>query len=718
MAFNFTRKGKLPIILQAERSECALACLAMVLNFYNHKVDLNTLRLRARISQQGITLKSLVNLTARFDLVSRPLRMEVAELAKLSLPAILHWDLDHFVVLQHVGRRGLVIHNPAIGKQKVSWQEAGKHFTGVAIELTPTERFDPLDEIQKLPFSALWKSCEGLAGGLIQLLCLSLLLQLFALSLPFYTQIIIDDVLVSYDADLLKLLATGFILLIVFRQLTQLLRARIVLFLSNKVSFHFATSLCQHLLHLPQDYFSRRHLGDIVSRFGSLNKVKDFLCSGIVEIVVDGMMTLGTLALMYIYDVNLTLIALVGVLLYGLFRLATYRKLQEHNEAWINDMAVENTQFMENVSAIQGIKLSGREVFRLAAWQNHYVTAINSGIKVQVFGINLHFANGLLTGVENILLLLVGAYAVMGGALTVGMLMAFISFKDHFYRSIFSLLDKYFELKLLDVHLSRLADIAFSEPEIGMHESQFLCAEPEKAECIILDNIAYRHDEDSPLLFQEVSLQIHSGDIIAIIGPTGCGKSTLLRIVASLINPEQGAVTINGKTVKQLGLENYRVMVSGVMQNDTLLSGSIMENITFFDPSPDHEKAVEAAELACITDDIVRMPMQYHTMVGNMGSALSGGQAQRILLARAIYQEPTFLVLDEATSHLDVLMESRINNSLKKLGIPCLMVAHRPETVMHADQIYRLDQTGLESIPHPAFLESLSNRHELNDITN
>jgi ATP-binding cassette, subfamily B, bacterial CvaB/MchF/RaxB len=707
-AFSFMKKGDLPIVLQAERSECALACLAMVLNFHGHKVDLTTLRMRARISQQGLTLKSLVNLGARLNLAARPLRLEISELAKLSLPAILHWNLDHFVVLKNVGRRGMVIHNPAIGRQKFSWQEAGKHFTGIALELTPTADFGPLNEIRKLPFSALWKSCTSLAGDFIQLLSLSLLLQLFALSLPFYTQIIIDDVLVSHDADLLKLLAAGFILLIVFRQLTQLLRARVVLYLGNKVSFHFATSLCRHLLHLPQDYFSRRHLGDIVSRFGSLNKVRDFICSGLVEIVVDGMMTIGTLVLMCIYDLWLTFIALVGVLLYGLIRLATYRKLQEHNEAWINDMAVENTQFMENVSAIQGIKLSGREAFRLAAWQNCYMAAINSGIKVQVFGINLNFANGLLAGIENILLLLVGAYAVMGGALSIGMLMAFISFKDHFYRSIFSLLDKYFELKLLDVHLSRLADIAFSEPEFVDHEYQGKGSVPEKAKNIMLENIAYRYDADSPMLFEDISLKLSGNDIVAVIGPTGCGKSTLLKIVASLVTPEQGTVMINGKSVKQMGLENFRVMVSGVMQNDILLSGSIMENITFFDPTPDHEKAYEAAELACIADDIDRMPMQYHTMVGNMGSALSGGQVQRILLARAIYQKPAFLVLDEATSHLDIRTESRINKSLKKLEIPCLMVAHRPETVLHADRIYCLEKNGLKGITRQDFQRSIS----------
>ncbi len=704
--------GKLPVILQAERSECALACLAMILSYYGHKIDLNLLRARHRVSGHGITLKAVVNLASRLQLAVRPLRLDLQDLGKLAMPAMLHWDLDHFVILNKVTRTHLEIHNPAAGKQKITWHESSKHFTGVALELLPATGFKQIDERKKLPLRELWIHSGGLTSGLIQLIVLSLLLQLFAIALPFYTQILLDDVLVNFDVDLLKLLACGFLLVTVFRQLTELVRAQVVLYLSNKVSFQFATRLCSHLLHLPLEYFSSRHIGDIVSRFGSLNNVRDFLCSGIVQIFIDGLMVVGTLLLMFVYDAMLSTIALVAVILYGFLRVVTYQHMHARNAEWIRDRALENTVFMENVSVMQGIKLFGREASRLGSWQNAYATALKSGMKVQKIGITVQFFHGLLVGVENILLLLVGCYAVLGGSLSIGMLMAFISFKDHFYRSMFSLLDKLFEFKLLDIHLERLADIAFTEPE-PYTEQCLIDARPKEAVELSLQEIAYAYDEGSPLLFQNVTLDLKSKEVIAIVGPTGCGKSTLLKIVLSLVKPSQGRIILNGKSIDQHGLEGYRALVSGVLQNDCLLSGSILENITFFDTTPDVEKAKMAATEAMLMDEIALMPMQFNTMVGSMGNALSGGQVQRVLLARALYQQPALLVLDEATSHLDVLTERALNNSLRKLELSCLMVAHRPDSVLGADKIFLLTSRGLKPLSHQLFRAMISN--PLND---
>ena len=700
--------GKLPVILQAERSECALACLAMILSYYGHKIDLNVLRGRYRVSGHGITLKAVVNLASRLNLAVRPLRLDLQDLGKLAMPAMLHWDLDHFVILHKVTRTHLEIHNPAVGKQKITWKESSIHFTGVALELLPAKAFKQIDGRKKLPLRELWAHSGGLVPGLIQLVVLSLLLQLFAIALPFYTQILLDDVLVNFDFDLLKLLACGFLLLTVFRQLTELVRAQVVLYLSNKVSFQFATRLCSHLLHLPLEYFSSRHIGDIVSRFGSLNNVRDFLCSGIVQIFIDGLMVVGTLLLMFVYDAMLTTIALTAVILYGFLRVVTYQHMHARNEEWIRDRALENTVFMENVSVIQGIKIFGREASRLGSWQNTYAAALKSGIKVQRIGITVQFFHGLLLGVENILLLLVGCYAVLGGSLSIGMLMAFISFKDHFYRSMFSLLDKLFEFKLLDIHLQRLADIAFTEPELST-EKRLIDHRPKEGAKLSLQEVAYTYDEGCPFLFQNVSLDLNTKEVVAIVGPTGCGKSTLLKIVLSLVKTSQGRVILNGKSIDQHGLGGYRTLVSGVLQSDCLLSGSILENITFFDNTPNVDKARMAATEAMLIDEIALMPMQFNTMVGNMGNALSGGQVQRVLLARALYQQPALLVLDEATSHLDILTERALNNSLRKLELSCLMVAHRPDSVLGADKILLLTSNGLQPLSHQLFREMVSN---------
>lgn len=711
------RAGRLPVVLQAERSECALACLAMVLGYHGHQVDLHTLRHRCPVSQHGITLKNLLKLAGRLDLVARPLRLDLADLDKLNRPAILHWKLDHFVILKAVTPRHLVIHDPASGRREIGWREAGKCFTGIALEVLPAPGFQARDDRQRLSLRQLWAGITGLGRGWVQLLVLSLLLQVFALALPFYTQLLVDDVLVNGDLDLLKLLAGGFLVLTVFRQLTEWLRARLVLYLGNRVSFHFATRLCRHLLHLPMKYFSRRHMGDIVSRFGSLNAIRDFLCSGMVEVFIDGLMVSGALGLMLLYDGWLTVIALVAVLLYGLVRLASYRPLRTSNEEWINDRALENTQFMENVRAIQGIKMFGRETSRLGNWQNRYVSALNAGIRTQKLGIDVQFAHGLLVGLENILLLLVGAYAVLDGALSVGMLLAFISYKDHFYRSVFSLLDKVFEFRLLDVHLQRLADIAYTEPESQARQWQGGGSDIPATCSLVVEDVAYTYDSDQTPLFRQVSLAVRDREVVAIVGPTGCGKSTLLKLIAGLETPQRGKLQLDGKPVVPGTLADYRAQVAGVLQNDSLLSGSILENITFFDATPDLEKARDAARLAAIAEEIALMPMQFQTMVGSMGAALSGGQIQRLLLARAIYHEPRLLVLDEATSHLDIHTEARVNQSLRGLAVPCIMVAHRPETVLKADRILCLCPDGLRALEHRQFRELMSNELKNDVIT-
>lgn len=620
-----SKSNRLPVTLQAERSECALACMVMLLNYFGHRIDLNTLRNLFPIARHGVTLAWIVNTSAQLHLAARPLRLEPGDMDKLTLPAMLHWDLDHFVILAHVKGKQLVIHDPAVGRQSISRQEAGRHFTGDALEFIPAGSFQPRDDRQRLWLRDLWSSADGLAGALAQLLVLSFLLQVFALSLPFYTQLLLDDVLVNQDTDLLLLLAAGFFLLVVFRQLTDWVRAHVVLYLGNSISFRFATRLCQHLLHLPQEYFSRRHLGDTVSRFSSFNHVRDLLCAGMVEVTIDGIMAAGTLVLMYVYAPFLTGIALAAVVVYGLLRLVYYFSLRQRNEEWLNDRALENTCFMEKITAIQGIKLFGREAARLGSWQNRYADTIVSGMRMQKLGIHIRFAQGLLVSTENILLLHVGALTVLSGTMSVGMLMAFIGFKDHFYRSVFSLLDKVFEFRLLDVHLERLADIAFTEPEFA-GEARLLPVETASRPATIrLRDVAFGY-EPGMSLFLHVSLDTVEGGINVIIGPTGCGKSTLLKILASLVVPTAGELLYNNRPVDKVSLADYRSRIGAVMQNDMLLSGSLLENITFFDTTPDLERARLAAEQAMIAGEIATMPMQFQTMTGPMGAGLSGGR--------------------------------------------------------------------------------------------
>ena len=695
---NRLSRSQLPSIFQTEKNECGLACLAMILAYHGHKIDLNSLRRRESVSAQGLNLKTLIQISERLHLVSRPVRLELDRLPELHVPAILHWDLDHFVVMEKVKGSKIYIHDPALGKKIYTYRQINRHFTGVALELYPGEQFTEKQEEVKLSFLDLWKNTEGLGGSLTHIFILSLVIQVFVLSLPFYTQIFIDDVLVNFDLDLLKILAIGFFFLIIIKSCTELLRSYAVLILSSKLSLKFATNICLHLYRLPLEYFNKRHVGDIVSRFSSIKQLNAFLCSGVVEIIIDGLMVLTTLALMFAYSRQLTFIALLAVLIYLLFRISLFQSFYHRNEQVLKDSASENTHFIENVKAIQGIKLFNRELDRLRTWQHEYVNLINSGLKLEKLGISLKFINNLLQGGENILLVLVGGYAVVNKELSIGMLVAYLSFKDQFYTRVFAVLDSVFEFKLLDVHLNRLADIVLHETEEQNGEFRALADFSIQSPCLQLKAVGFGYTQDSSMIFRNIDLQVAANETVAIIGPSGCGKSSLLKLILGLYRATEGDITFNGRDINTLDMRSFRALAGAVLQDDCLISGSILENITFFDANPDIEFAEYCAHLAAIDQEIRNFPMQFETWVGNMGTALSGGQIQRILLARAFYIKPKLLVLDEACSHLDIESEQRINDAIRSMNIARIIVAHRPQSIVYADKVYLLTSTGLKLV--------------------
>jgi len=695
---NFKGGYKLPSILQTEQSECSLACLAMVSCYFGHKIDINTLRNKYAVSQQGVTLKTIMQIAEKMNLSSRAVRLELDELDKLKMPAILHWDMNHFVVLKKASSNKAVIHDPAIGIRTIAFKEIGKHFTGVALELTPTSDFTVADEEKKLKLRQLWSKATGLKRGIIQLLIISLLLELFAIAMPYLSQIVIDDVLVNSDYDLLKILAIGFFLLVFIKTATGLLSTYIGMHFTNKMGFQFAVNVCRHLFKLPVEYFSKRHIGDIVSRFNSTGKIKDFITSGIVSVFIDGIMAVGTLIMMFIYSKILTVIALVPIIIYAIFRWTTYQYIRTKSEEQLVAGAVENTNFMENISKMQGIKLFSKETDRLSLWQTYLVDVINAGIRVQKYGIVQMTINGLLLGIETVLIIYIGAKAVLNNELSIGMLIAFIAWKDTFSSKGFALLDKSIEFRLLDVHLSRLSDIAFSKVEQKLEGAGLPSTELFSTNFFEVKDLAFRYSDNSPFLFEHVNFSIEQEESIAIIGPSGCGKSTLIKVLSSMFTPSHGEIRMYDTAIEQMGIRHYRSRIGAVLQDDGLLTGTISDNICFFDPSPDQQAIEHAADLAAIHRDIKAMPMQYNTLVGNLGAALSGGQTQRILIARALYKNPALLLLDEATSHLDIEAEKFVNNAIRQLKMGRIIVAHRPETIKLADRIFLLTPQGLVQI--------------------
>lgn len=685
---NFGARRRLPSILQTEAAECGLACLAMIASYYGHRIDLNTLRRRYPVSLRGVTLRGLIQVASQLHLACRPLRFELNGLRQLRLPAIVHWDMNHFVVLKAVTAKGIVVHDPASGVRTYPMAEASKHLTGIALELSPAEGFSPRNERARLPFRVFWGNMPGLGTPLAQIFVLSAILELLVVAAPFYMQLAVDEVVARGDVDLMLALALGFGLLTAINVVTTALRAHIVLVAQNAIHFQAGARLFHHLLRLPLSFFEKRHIGDILSRFQSLQPIRNALAEGLITATIDGLMASATLAMIFIYSPRLALVVLAALLLYTILRLATYHMFRDLSEATIQAQAQENSTFIESARAIQSVKLFNREPEREGQWLNRYAEFVNANIRLGRAQIRFRTANQAIFGLENIVTVYLAAMLALDGAMTVGMIFAFMSYKSNFTGKASLLVEKALEFRLLGLHLERISDIALSSLERG-HDRPIAYATPIKGG-IELRNVSFRYAETERFVLENVNLTVEPGSFVTIMGPSGGGKTTLLKIMLGLLEPTSGEVLIDGIPLQTLGVRVYREQVAAVMQEDQLLSGTIADNICFFDPAFDQERMVLCAQMAGIHDEIMAMPMAYNSLIGDMGSSLSGGQKQRILLARALYKGPKILFLDEGTAHLDVEKERQINERLRHLRITRISVAHRPEMMSGADAVVRI----------------------------
>lgn len=682
---QFWQSSRLPLVLQSATAECGLACLSMVAGFHGKNLDLQTMRQQFQLSESGMTLIDLLKVAERQQLSGRPLSIELNEIKYVQTPCILHWDLNHFVVLKKIRRNGIVIHDPARGECDLSYSEASKHFTGVALELTPVQGFKAHKvAAPKLKLSSLWSSISGLKQSLLLIFTLSLLLQCFVLAAPYYIQLVIDDVIYSSDTGLLPVLAIGFFLVLMFEIVTKLLRGFTLLQFGNLMNLQLGANLFHHLVRLPLNYFQTRHMGDIVSRFGSLQQIRELLTTGVIEALIDGLMALITILVIFMYSSKLALVVIVSTTLYALFRLFFYRQFRRASEQEIRASAAENSNFMETVRGIQTVKICGAELLRESGWQNHYAESLNKSIKLGNFRLSFEATNRFLFGVENLLVIYLAAMMIIEGGFSTGMLFAFIAYKGQFVQKASNLIERFIEFKMIGLHLERIADIALTPKEP-------LDSEVERCKHIIkgkieLQNITFAYSDATENVVENLSLSIAPGESVAITGVSGCGKSTLMKIMLGLLEPQQGKMLVDDLSVGQLGRSHYRSQVAAVMQEDTMFSGTIIDNIALFAQQVDIDRVENAARLADIHADIMAMPMAYQSLIGDMGASLSGGQKQRIILARALYRQPRILFMDEATSHLDLISEVKINRAIKALDITRVIIAHRKETITSADR--------------------------------
>ena len=635
---------------------------------------------------KGAPLKRLIAIAGELGFTCRALRLELEDLSKLSCPAILHWDLNHYVVFAGIKGGKAILHDPALGRRVLPLAEVSTHFTGIALELASAPDFKCQVAAPSISIRQLTGRTSGLWRALALILLLSVALQAFVLLAPFFMQWVVDQVLVSADRELLTVLGLGFGLALLLQVAIGLLRGWSVVYLSTRLGLQWMGNVFTHLLKLPLDFFEKRHLGDVVSRMGAVQTIQRTLTTSFVEAIIDGLMAVVTLGMMLLYSWKLALVTLLAVALYLALRGLVYRPVRDGTERQLVKAAKQQTHLLESIRGIQSVKVAGCEPVRRSTYLNLMHDTVNQDLRLARFGLGFSSASQLIFGVERIAVIWIGAVLALQNVFSVGMLVAYLAYKDQFAQRVSSLIDKWVEFRMLRLHGERLADIVLAEPEqdhglIAQSSDASVCAGLE------VTGLSFRYAEGEPWVLSDCNFTVEDGESVAIVGASGCGKTTLVKLLLGLLAPTQGSIALGGWAIDRLGHRQYRQMVGAVMQDDQLFAGSIAENIAFGDDGYDQHRVEDAARMASIHDEIVAMPMGYHSLIGDMGTTLSGGQKQRVILARALYRQPRILFLDEATSHLDVERERLVNEAVCGMKLTRIIIAHRPETIASADRV-------------------------------
>lgn len=686
------KRSKARMIFQAESSECGLACIAMVCSSWRLPSDLTALRQCVGPTPQGTTLRGLLEAARKAGLAGRSVRVGLRKLDEISLPAVLHWNFDHFVVLTAVRRDGLEIADPAAGRRRVAFEDASRCFTGIAIEFSPAGAppAGPLD--LKRQSARLWAFDAQSRRAALAALALTLLFQAAALSLPFLYRKAIDSSSSGLDG-LYRDIAIGIVMIATVQSLALYLRGRLVASIGARFLYAMASAIVGKMFSLPVAFFRSRKLGSLVSRVHAIDHLRRFVADQALPLAVDLLIVVTALVALLFFSPLMAgiLIACLGADI--AIRLSVRHRERACADSMLEAQAAETSALLEGLRNIQAVKVAAREGAQVQEWQSRLVESVRASHRLDVLKAGIASASLAITSIEWILLILASSFGRPGSALSMGTLFGVLAFRALIRDRSTAIMAAIGSFQLVASSLARVDDVMRtpSEREGGV--------ELAGAGNLVLDEVGYVHPgADAPQL-QRVSISIPQGAYVAITGASGAGKSTLAKLILGLEFPTRGDIAIDGVSVRDASLRSWRRHFGAVTQEDTLAAGTIAENICFFDPQPDPERIAECARLAAVDAEVERLPMRYNTYVGDGGGVLSGGQRQRILIARALYHRPKILLLDEGTANIDSRSEQLIGQALAALDITRIVVAHRSSLIDSADKVYVVQAGALTEVP-------------------
>jgi ATP-binding cassette subfamily B protein len=694
------RRLRVPVIHQLSMVECGAACLAMILSYYGRKTTVAECRERCSPGRDGLTARGITRAARDFGLEARAFSIAPAALNHITLPVIAHWQGNHFVIIERRTDNTVHIVDPSAGRRRMTRADFEESFTSVVLAFERGPDFQTASG-KRTRWTSHLKSMLATSGTkqtLARILLASLLMQVLALLLPAFTKVVIDQVLPRQLSNLMPILGVGMIILAAGQIVTGYLRSLSMIHLRGRLDSQLMLGFVRHLLSLRLSFFQQRTSGDLLMRLGSNSLIRELLTSQILSVILDGLFVLGYLAILLalapffgLVVVGLGLIQVTIILLgRGRLRLVMQRDLATK--------ADEQSYLVEVMKGISFLKFSGAEERAFDRWSALFFEQLNAAIQRGRFSAMIEAAMGAVRALSPLLLLWLGATSVLDGEMSLGTMLALNAVAGSFLAPLTTLASNAQQLQVAGANIERIADALEAAPE----QQDTMGLNRRLSGRISVDRVSFRYNPDSPLVLQEISFGVEPGQKIALVGATGSGKSTLAMLLLGLYRPDDGEIFYDGVPLAELNYRDLRSQIGVVQQEPFLFSGSVRQNIAFIKPDCSLVNVMEAGRIAEIHEDLCLLPMGYETIVAEGGTTLSGGQRQRLALARALIHRPAILMLDEATSHLDALTESRVDRNLSRLSCTRIVIAHRLSTVRNADLILVLDSGRIvEQGSHP-----------------
>jgi ATP-binding cassette subfamily B protein len=693
---------RVPCVRQMEAADCGAACLAMVLGYFGKSVALDELREMSGTDRDGINALSIVQAARAYGLRATGIRADLEDLQHLRPGSVLHWEFSHFVVFEGLTRKGARVIDPAHGRRCVSRDVMRRAYTGVAIAFEPTEDFDTTSSRAK----GTWRYLSPILGrraDLARIVTASLLIRVLALGLPLLTAVVVDEIVPRGDRHLLLVLTVGVAAVVGYQFLTSLLRANLLVELRTRLDMGLTMGFVDHLVELPYAFFLRRSSGDLMMRMQSNANVREILTAGSISALIDGVFATLYLALLVVVSFPLALLVLMVAVLEVATMVLSWRRNQRLMSESLQTEAKTQSYAYELLAGIETLKASGAEHRAAERWGGLFTDQISVSLKRDRLSAAVDSVMSTLQTAAPLLVLLGGAYQVLAGTMTLGTMLGGAALAAGFLQPLATLVSTGLQLQLVGSYMERINDVLDAPVE---QQDRRRRSVTRLAGHVRADDVSFAYGPLAPVVVRNVSLDVHPGQHVGIVGRSGSGKSTLAHLLLGLYPPTSGQIRYDGVDLADLDLASVRRRLGIVTQHPYLFASSIRENIALNDPSLPLDAVVEAAQIACIHDDVSAMPMAYETQLHDGGSSLSGGQRQRMALARALVHRPSVLLLDEATSDLDTVTEQMVYDNLASLSSTTIVIAHRLSTVRNADLILVMDEGEVvESGTHSELVE-------------